>query len=190
MRRGHGAYLFKDFAPLLVKIVVLAVRVVIVRIHHITDVGANIVGEDCFRSSRENVIAVFTRTGFSSFNDRRCGDIPKNEMAVSVAEIILGRGEFWVDGQHRAGCSRSDHLIGSLECEGCSRTGNQHVKAKPLNPECLLNLNGYGWVVALGIGARNDHCVDVTCRFIGGYKCFLRGFNRNFGLIGKVSFSP
>ena len=105
-------------------------------------------------------------------------------MTVPVAEVILGRGEFWIDGQHRTGCPRSDHFIGSLEREGCSRTGNQHVKAKPLNPECLLNLNGYGRVVALGIGTRNDHSVDVTCRLIGGCECFLRGFNRNFGLIG------
>ena len=58
MCRGHEANLFKDLAPLLVKIVVLAVRIVIVRIHHVTDVGANIVGENSLRLGRENVIAV------------------------------------------------------------------------------------------------------------------------------------
>ena len=105
-------------------------------------------------------------------------------MTVPIAEVVLGRGEFRVDGQHRTGCPRSDHFIGSLEREGCSRTGNQHVKAKPLNPECCLNLDRYGRVVALSIGARNDHCVDVTFRLIGGRECFLRCLNSNFGLIG------
>ena len=58
MRSSHGANFFKDLAPFLVEVVVFAVRVVIVCIHHITDVGANIVGEDCLCLSRENVIAV------------------------------------------------------------------------------------------------------------------------------------
>ncbi|MNM83295.1 hypothetical protein D3C81_953520 [compost metagenome] len=109
-----------------------------------------------------------------ALDDHRGSRIPKDEVAVAIAEVQVAGADLRVDHQHRTGLAELHGVARRLQAEGGGRTGHVHVVAEALDTQRRLHFDGNRRVGALQVGAGDDHAVDIRRGAAGTLQRFFR----------------
>ena len=145
--RDHGHHFPEDLPALLDKELVHGAFASGSRTVQEAEVVADIVREHGLQAGSKNVPAPGRIV--RPLDDHRRGDVAEDEVAVTITEVEVARGDLGIHHQHRPGGSGGDVIRSGLDAEGGRGTGHVHVEAEALDPQGLLDLDS------------TDHGVDL-----------------------------